>query len=208
MLHARRSHSGVQVTAVSLVACLACVVVQLFGVGSARGAGSIGVGIQAAPITLATAAEPGHSYHFPAVYVINNGEQPITARFIVEPLNKGAQHVLPASWISFPTHAVPLQPGASAHVPITLQVPRSAALGTYLSDVVVHAVSAGAPSGVGGQVSAAAATKVALTVSSKAHPSRGGIPKWVLPAAIALAVALVLLLLWRSGIRITLTNAS
>jgi len=208
LLIRRRSHPIVHAIVVSSMACLAVVLVNLMCIAVAQGAGSIGVGIQAEPITLATTAQSGHVYHFPTFYVINNGKQPITARFNIEPLNKGAQHVLPAAWISFPTPAVPLQPGESAHVPLILHVPVDAATGTYLSDVVVHAQSLGASSGVGAQVSAAAAAKVAFTVSTKDPPSKGGVPKWVLPAAIALAVLLLVLLIWRSGLRITIQDSS
>jgi hypothetical protein len=190
------------------MACLVGLLVDVMGIAVAQGAGSIGVGIQVEPIMLATTSQPGHAYHFPTFYVINNGKQPITARFSIEALNKGAQHVAPTAWLSFPSPAVPLQPGNSAHVPLVLHVPVDAATGTYLSDVVVHAQSPGASSGVGAQVSAAAATKVAFTVSTKASSSKGGVPRWVLPPAIAFAVLLWSLLIWRSGLRITIKESS
>lgn len=191
-----------------LTPCLACVVVELLSIGAALASGDIGVGIQAEPLVLATTAQPGHTYDFPSVYVINNGAQPIAARFSVEPLNKGAQHVAPATWISFPSESTALRPGASAHVRVILHVPPGAARGTYLSDVVVHAASASASSGTGAQVSAGAATKVEFVVSTTAPHTSGGAPPWVLPGAIAAAALVVLLLLWRSGIRITIKKPS
>lgn len=191
-----------------LIASLTLGIVDLMSVGVAQAAGSIGVGIQAEPLMLATTAQPGHNYHFPTVYVINNGTQGIIAGFTVEPLNKGAEHVLPASWISFPTAKVRLRPGESAHIRVNLHVPRGALTGTYLSDVVVHAISNGASSGVATQISAAAATKVEFTISTKPTHSANGIPKWVLPAAFALAVLLLLYLIWRSGLRLTIKKPS
>jgi hypothetical protein len=204
----RRSDSRSRVAFLFLVASLALGIVDLMSVGVAQAAGPIGVGIQAEPLQLATTAQPGHNYHFPTVYVINNGTQGVIARFTVEPLNKGAEHVLPASWISFPTAKVLLRPGESAHIPVSLHVPRGAATGTYLSDVVVHAISSGTSSGVSTQIAAAAATKVEFTISTKAAHSADGIPTWVLLAGIALAVFLLLFLIWRSGLRLTIKKPS
>jgi hypothetical protein len=187
--------------------CLSFVIVELLlSLGVAEAGGTIGVGIQAAPLKLAITAQPSHTYDFPTVYVVNNGTEPITARFTLEPLNKGAQHVAPVSWISFPRQSIPLRPGASAHFPVTLHVPGGADTGTYLGDVVVHATSVGTSSGTGAQVSAGAATKIEFTVGDADFGSSGGVPNWVLPAVIVIAVILVLFLLWRAGIRVTLSK--
>ncbi len=204
----RRSDSRSRVAFLCVIASLALGIVELMSVGVAQAAGPIGVGIQVEPLQLATTAQPGHNYHFPTVYVINNGTQSVIARFTVEPLNKGSEHVLPASWISFPTVKVLLRPGESAHIPVSLHVPRGAATGTYLSDVVVHAISSGASSGTSTQIEAAAATKVEFTISTKAAHSADGIPTWVLPAALALGVLLLLYLIWRSGLRLTIKKPS
>jgi hypothetical protein len=203
-----RSLSTARIHVGTLTTFVVFVILELLSIGVTQAAGPIGVGIQAQPLNLATTALPGHSYRFPTVYVINNGKRGIVAGFNVEPLDKGADHILPASWISFPTTKILLQPGASTHVPVSLRIPQGAAIGTYLSDVVVHAVSSGASSGFATQVSAAAATKIEFTISTKAAHSAGGVPTWVPPVAIALAVLLLLLLLWRSGIRITMKKAS
>lgn len=207
-VQSRWSDSRSRVAFLCLMASLALGIVDLLGVGVAQAAGSIGVGIQAEPLQLATTAQPGHNYHFPTVYVINNGTQSVIARFTVEPLNKGAEHVLPASWISFPTAKILLRPGESAHIPVSLHVPRGAPNGTYLSDVVVHATSSGASSGTATQISAAAGTKVEFTISTKPAHLAHSIPTWVLPAALALAVLLLLYLIWRSGLRFTIKKPS
>jgi hypothetical protein len=179
------------------------VCLMTIGIGTARASAPIGVGIQALPIKLAIPAKPGSVNHFPSVYVINNGEQAFIASFTAEPLNKGAQHVAPGSWISFPHETVSLKPGASAHIPVTLRVPGGAVTGTYLTDVVVHAKAAGSSSGVGTQIAAAAAAKLEFTVSTVVTPVKGT-PKWVLPAGIALGFVVLLLFLWRIGVRISL----
>lgn len=208
MIEVRRSDSPTLAIVGVLAVCIGCLFIELWSIDIAQAAGAIGVGIQATPVTLTTTAQAGKIYHFSPVFIINNGKQPIRAHFRVEALNKGAQHVVPATWISFPSNSVALLPGASAHVPVALHVPVGAALGSYLSDIVVFATSAGPLSGTGAEVSAGAATKIEFIVATTAPPASQGIPKWVLPAGITIAVLLVLFLLWRSGIRIVIKKPS
>jgi hypothetical protein len=186
-----------------LIACLACSIFEFSSTGLAYATGPIGVGIQAEPLILSTTAQPGHTYRFPTFYVINTGGQTITARFAVELFNTGARHVPPASWFSFPITSVQLRPGATDHVSMTLRVPIGAVIGSYQSDVVVHATAIGAATGAGATVAAAAATKIEFTVATEVSRSTGRTHRWLLPLGIFLGVLVAVYLIWRSGLRLT-----
>ncbi|HEX3795821.1 MAG TPA: hypothetical protein VHV57_15115 [Acidimicrobiales bacterium] len=175
---------------------------SMFGQAS-YAADSIGVGIQAQPVMLLAPCLPGHTYSFPSVYVVNKSENGEVANLNSESLNKGSRLIAPAAWFHFPAKMVLLTAKGSAHIPITLQVPKSAHPGRYQSDVVIHAYSAGTSSAVGAQVSAAAATKIDFTVVSKLPPGKSAFKKWELPGGIALLVVLLIFLIWKSGLRIT-----
>jgi hypothetical protein len=178
--------------------------------GMAFAAGSIGIGIQAEPITLSTAVTPGHHYRFPTAYVVNKGTEGVVAKFEVRRFNGGTGHDIPASWITFPTPYVLLKPGQSVHIPIVLNLPKSAALGKYQSDVFVETATKANASGVGAQVGAAAATKIEFTVSghSVPSPSRNYIPLVAYLGGGILLLLLLLLVLWRMGLRVRVDKAT
>lgn len=162
---------------------------------------SVGVGVQAGPVRLASVAHPGGSYALPAVYVVNTGTQAEFVTVRIERLSHGSGRAVPPSWIQ-PGPGVRLQPHRSAQIPLQLIVPDGARSGDYLSDVVAAGsvtVSAGTAN-----LGVAAATKLEFRVEpGPAHGLWPALPSWTAWAAgglLLLAVAAIGLR--RSGFRI------
>jgi hypothetical protein len=143
---------------------------------------SVGVGIQANPVCLAAAAQPGHGYPLGTVYVVNTGSGSESVSLKAEtPFNglKG-QHV-PPSWVGFGyprlllvigQDSVSLGAGQSAYIPVTVSVPAGARPGMYGADLVAGTVAA-APSGSGGHAvfGAGAETDLEFAVAPGPPPS-------------------------------------
>ncbi|HEY1830007.1 MAG TPA: hypothetical protein VGG38_07180 [Acidimicrobiales bacterium] len=178
--------------------------------GLAFATGSIGIGIQAEPIALATPVTAGHQYNFPTAYIVNKGTEGVVAKFEVRRFNGGIGHDIPAAWIEFPTPYVLLRPGQSVHILIILNLPKSAVLGKYQSDVFVDTATKPNASRVGAQVGAAAATKIEFTVGSHPapSPSRKSIPLAAYIGGGVLLLVLLLLTLWRLGFRVRVDKAT
>ena len=129
---------------------------------------SVGVGVQAGPVLLTSAAHPGGSYALPAVYVVNTGTQPEVVRIRIDRLSAGRGLEVPPSWI----HAGPsvhLTAHQSARISLQLVVPADARTGAYLSDVV--AAGSGTISEGNANLGVAAATKLEFRIAPGAAPA-------------------------------------
>jgi hypothetical protein len=186
-----------------LSAGLAVVVGLAAWLGLARPASaSIGVGVQASPVSLSGAAHPGASYALPSLYVVNTGTQAESMSVRVERLSAGPGQAIPESWIHIASLSGQLPPKQSARIPLELVVPAGAKAGDYVSDIVVTGSTAPVAAGV--NFGAAAATKLEFTVTpgppAGSWLSLPGWTWWTLGGLVVLAAAI---LGWRrSGLRI------
>jgi hypothetical protein len=162
---------------------------------------SVGVGVQAGPVSLGNVAHPGNSYALPPVYVVNTGTQPESVSVRIERLSHGSGRAVPAAWIQ-PGPSVQLAPHQSARIPLELIVPAGARSGAYLSDVV----AAGSVTISAGQANlgVAAATKLEFRVGPGAAQGLWpAVPAWLVWAAGGLLlVAISAFGLRRAGIQI------
>jgi hypothetical protein len=134
---------------------------------------SVGVGVQASPVSLPIAAQPGHSYMLPPVSVANTGSQAESITVRVEHLSPGPGRPVPPSWVHIGNSSFRLSPNRGAEIPLSLVVPDSAKSGQYLSDIVVigSALIPAPKSNFG----AGAATKLEFKVVPR---KRTGVPSW------------------------------
>jgi hypothetical protein len=175
--------------------------VPLLGLSPSASA-SIGVGVQANPVSLGQVAHPGASYPLPSLYVVNTGTQAESMSARVERLSPGAAHTVPASWIHISALRGQLMPERSAQFSLELVLPSDAKPGTYQSDIVVSGSTAPVSAGI--NLGAAAATKLEFRITPA--PGAGSwfsISAWkwgVIGGVVLLAAAL---LGWRrTGLRI------
>jgi len=171
--------------------------------GAAVAQASVGVGIQAGPVSLGSGAHPGGRYALPAVYVVNTGTQTESLSVRVERLSAGQGRPVPAGWV----HAggpVRLSHSQSARIPLELVVPATARAGRYLSDVVVHG-SAAVTDG-SANLGVAAATKLQFTVvPGVVSGSWFSMPGWVVAGiGVVLAIGALAVVARRAGLRITI----
>jgi hypothetical protein len=154
---------------------------------------SIGIGIQAGPVRLASSAHPGGSYQLPAVYVVNTGSADESVVLKIQRISPGHGLTVPPSWIQV-SAPVRLGHNQSARLPLQLNVPANAKPGRYFSDVVAH----GAGSLTAGQANlgVAAATGLDFTIAPGAAPHPlFALPGWLWPALGGLVVV-VAAILW------------
>jgi hypothetical protein len=163
---------------------------------------SVGVGVQAAPVRLASVARAGGSYSLPAVYVLNTGTQAESVSVRIDPMPGGTGRDVPASWVRDTGPGTQLSPHQSAQVPLELVVPAGARPGRYLGAVIVTGsvvISAGRAN-----LGVAAATVLEFRVAPGAPPGLWPFPPswiwWILGSLLALA--LVAAGLYRSGLRV------
>jgi hypothetical protein len=169
---------------------------------------SVGVGVQAGPVLLTSAAHPGGSYALPAVYVVNTGTQPEVISIRIDRLSHGSGRAVPPSWV----HAGPsvrLTAHQAARISLQLVVPADARTGAYLSDVV--AAGSGAISAGNANLGVAAATKLEFRVAP--GPAGAGlwpaVPGWLAWALGGLLLAaLAVAALRRAGIRIRIERTA
>ncbi len=166
--------------------------------GSARA--SIGVGVQANPVSLTGTAHPGASYALPSLYVVNTGTQAESMSVRVV-RRTGPDRAIPESWIRIGALSGQLPPKQSARIALELITPADAKPGSYVSDIVVTGSTAPA---AGVNFGAAAATKLEFKVTP--GPSAGSWFSlsawtwWVIGGLVILAAASFG---WRrSGLRI------
>ena len=192
-----------------LVVALAVPVVSAATVSLAMAAqASVGVGVQAGPVLLASAAHPGGSYALPPVYVVNTGTQPEVVSVRIDRLSHGSGRAVPPSWIQVGP-SVHLTAHQAARISLQLIVPAGARTGAYLSDVV--AAGSGTISEGNANLGVAAATKLEFRVAP--GPAGAGlwpaVPGWLIWVAgglllVAAAVAVGL----RSGIRVRIERTT
>jgi hypothetical protein len=169
---------------------------------------SVGVGVQAGPVLLASAAHPGGSYALPPVYVVNTGTQPEVVSVRIDRLSAGRGRPVPPSWI----HAGPsvrLTAHQAARISLQLVVPAGARTGAYLSDVV--AAGSGTISEGNANLGVAAATKLEFRVAPGPVSARlwPAVPAWLEWAAGGLLLfAIAFLGLRRSGWRIRIERTA
>jgi hypothetical protein len=163
---------------------------------------SIGVGVQANPVNLASEARPGASYPLPSLYVVNTGTQAESMSARVERLSAGTGQAVPASWIHISSLSGQLLPKQSAEISLELVTPPDAKPGDYVSDIVV--TGSAAPVSAGINLGAAAATKLEFRITPAPAPRSWLIsPAWKWWVICGLALLAVIILGWRrSGLRI------
>ena len=129
----------------------------LTGLIATSGAPSSGAGISAQPVCGA-GLQPGHSAALSPVTVTNPGSDTESITLAVAPVPRGAKlagrgYPVPPSWIrvGYPRllwvigqHSVRLGTGASASLPVTVDVPAGARRGAYVA--VLAAVAGTSPS--------------------------------------------------------------
>ena len=163
---------------------------------------SVGVGVQATPVSLGIVAHAGGSYALPPVYVLDTGTQAEKISVRVVRLSNGTGRAVPPSWVRATGQGVQLAPHQSARIPLELVVPGGAKAGRYLSDIVVTGsavISAGRAN-----LGVAAATKLEFSVAPGSPPGLWPFgPSWMWWSAIGLLVlALAVTMARRSGVRI------
>ena len=188
-MHLRWLSAGLAI-AVGLVAWLGFA-------GPARA--SIGVGVQANPVSLSGVAHPGASYALPSLYIVNTGTQAESMSVRVV-RRTGPGRAIPESWIHIGGLSGQLAPKQSARIALELATPADAAPGSYVSDIVVT-VSTG-PAAAGVNFGAAAATKLEFTITP--GPRGGsGFPGWTWWVIGGLVILAAVAFGWRrSGLRI------
>ena len=98
---------------------------------------SIGVGVQANPVSLSGAAHPGASYALPSLYVVNTGTQAESMSVrVVQRTGPGL--AIPGSWIHIGGLSGQLPPKQSARIALELTTPGDAEPGNYVSDIRGH----------------------------------------------------------------------
>ena len=163
---------------------------------------SIGVGIQASPVSLGKAAHPGGTYQLPAVSVINTGTQNESVTIKIQRISPGRGLTVPASWIHVGEGPVQLGHNQSAQIPLQLTIPANAKPGRYFSDVVAHGsstLSAGQAN-----LGVAAATGLDFTIAPGVVSSPWfHLPSWWLQGLGGLIVVAAGIFFFRvSGVRI------
>jgi hypothetical protein len=164
--------------------------------GAARA--SIGVGVQANPVSLNGMAHPGGSYALPSLYVVNTGTQAESMSVRVV-RRTGPGRAIPASWIHIGALSGQLPPKQSARIALELTTPADAEPGNYVSDIVVTGSTAHV---AGVNFGAAAATKLEFTITP--GPRGGsGFPDWTWWVIGGLVILAAVAFGWRrSGLRI------
>jgi uncharacterized membrane protein len=158
---------------------------------------SIGVGVQANPVSLSGTAHPGASYALPFLYIVNTGTQAESMSVRVV-RTTGTGLAIPESWIHIGSLNGQLPPKRSARIALELVTPAGAEPGNYVSDIVVTG-STTPEAGV--NFGAAAATKLQFTITP--GPAGSAFPAWTWWAIAGLVILAAAAFGWRrSGLRI------
>jgi len=161
---------------------------------------SIGVGVQANPVSLSGAAHPGASYALPSLYVVNTGTQAESMSVRVV-RRTGPGLAIPESWIHIGGLSGQLPPKQSARIALELVTPADAEPGNYLGDIMVTGSTAPV---AGVNFGAAAATKLEFTITP--GPPGGSwlsFPAWTWWVIGGLVILAAATFGWRrSGLRI------
>lgn len=163
---------------------------------------SIGVGIQAGPVSMSKAAHPGGTYQLSPVYVINTGTQDETVTLKVQRISPGHGLTVPPSWIHVGEGPVRLGHNQSAQIPLQLSIPASAKPGRYFSDVVAHGSSTVSAGQENFAVAAATGLDFRIAPGAVSQPWFH-LPSWWLPGLGGLIVIAAGVFFFRvSGVRI------
>jgi hypothetical protein len=160
---------------------------------------SIGVGIQANPVSLSGVAHPGRSYALPPLYVVNTGTQTETISVQIEPATAGGSGLsVPQSWIRVTGPAGPLAPRQAVQIPLELVTPSNAKPGSYAGDILAAGGDAVAASGA--RFSAAAATGLEFRITPGPAPAIPAWRWWL--GGMLLAAGVAAIVIRRFGLRI------
>lgn len=179
-------------------ALLVAVVIMLSAFAGPAALANLGAGIQGIPVELKSAAWPGTTVNLPPVYIKNTGTEAGQFTLRLEPLEKPKGRKIPTGWVRFVDNSVKLDPNVGRNVAMTLTVPKSARQGTYRAQIVVTTASGQTPNGAA--VGAAAGTTLRFAVANEGFHLNLPVPTWILWSLASAAVLLALL--WRSGIRL------
>jgi hypothetical protein len=159
---------------------------------------SIGVGVQANPVSLTGTAHPGASYALPSLYIVNTGTQAESMSVRVV-RRTGPALAIPGSWIHIGALGGQLPPKQSARIALELITPGDAAPGNYVSDIVVTGSTAPV---AGVNFGAAAATKLEFKITP-GPPGGSWFPGWTWWVIGGLVILAAASFGWRrSGLRI------
>ena len=179
--------------------CLSVVAALLVGCLSADAFASVGAGVGASPLELATPADPGTSDQLvPLLLVVNTGTSPAQYHLRVTQLSReGQQRTLPAVWIQFGANDFQLAPKAKTWIRVSVSVPTSATAGSYSTDVIATGVAPHSE----GRVAAGAAAATAILIKVRGTSSSS------FPWRITLILGVIVLLaaivvVTQSGIRL------
>ena len=171
---------------------------------------SVGVGVQAAPVRLAGAAQAGQSYQLPALAVINTGSEPEAITVRVERILPGPGQAVPPAWVQITGQGTRVAPHAEASIPLSLSVPGGAKPGAYLTELVAYgsaAIRAGSAN-----LGAAAATKLEFRVTAAPAGLFWFVPGWAGWATLWLFLlalfTVAAIIAWRSGLRLRLVRTT
>lgn len=169
---------------------------------------SIGVGVQADPVRLSTAAHAGTSYTLPSLFVVNTGTQTESIGVQVERLSAGPGQAIPPSWIRVGSIGSSLRPKQQVLIPLELAAPANARPGSYRSDIVVTGSDATAAGGV--RFGAAAATGLEFSITpGPVQQGWLGLSAWRWwTAGVLILLAAIAIIVRRAGLRIRIETKS
>jgi hypothetical protein len=128
--------------------------------GSAPARADRGVAIDLGEVTLTDPLSPGGGYRLPVIGISNPGDEPAGYRMTVSYLTGQEALEPPASWFGFDPAEFTLAPGETRAVRVRLSFPVDADAGDYEALLGAQIVTRGS----GGQVGAAAASRLRFTV--------------------------------------------
>lgn len=123
---------------------------------------SVGVGVNLGKIKIDEPLKPGGIYNFPAIGVINTGDEPGDYELAVTYHQDQPEQRPAEEWFTFNPSQFSLGPGESQSVAIKLSLPVKAKPGDYFAYLEAHPVI---KTGPGTTIGIAAATKTYFTVA-------------------------------------------
>ncbi len=120
----------------------------------------IGVGINIGKISVDEPMMPGGSYGLPSINIINTGEVTSNYEIGVSYHRNQPEMRPPAEWFEFDPATVTLEPGQSAPIAITLDLPLKAKSGDYFAYLEAHPLAKEGEVAIG----IAAAAKLYFTI--------------------------------------------
>jgi hypothetical protein len=158
--------------------------------------GGIGVAMDPGQLAVADPIEAGGRVTLPPVSVRNPGQVPTTYELGGDGLDTDDATSAEGEWFTVDPTTVEVAPGGSSDVVATITVPAGTPAGRYVGLVTAQAV----PDGTGTQVGAAVGVRVYFEVVE--GPASDGVPIVLLLGAGIVVLAVVAVLLRRSGFRL------